>query len=76
MKKGENLSFEESMEGLEDIVNELEKGELSLDDMMKKFKKGMELSKHCSTLLEEAEKSITILLKDADGEMKEEEFKV
>jgi exonuclease VII small subunit len=36
----------------------------------------MELSKHCNSLLEEAEKSITILLKDSDGEMKEEEFKV
>ena len=76
MKKEEKLSFEESMENLESIVNELEKGDLPLDEMMNKFKKGMELSKHCNSLLEEAEKSITILLKDSNNDMKEEEFKV
>ncbi len=76
MKKEEKMSFEESMENLEKIVTELEKGELSLDEMMNKFKKGMELSKHCNNLLEEAEKSITVLLKDSNGDMKEEEFKV
>ncbi len=76
MKKEEKLNFEESMENLETIVAELEKGDLSLDEMMTKFKKGMELSKHCNKLLEDAEKSITILLKDGSGEMKEEELKV
>ena len=72
MKK-EKLTFEESMENLEQIVSELEKGDLSLDASVEKFKKGMEISNYCSDLLNSAEKSITILLKDKDG-FSEEEF--
>ena len=74
MKKVEKVSFEEAMENLEGIVSELEKGELSLEDSVEKFKKGMEISNYCSDLLNEAEKSVTILLKDKDG-ISEEEFK-
>ncbi len=72
MKK-EKLTFEEAMENLEGIVSELEKGDLSLDVSVEKFKKGMEMSNYCSDLLNSAEKSITILLKDKDG-IKEEDF--
>ena len=67
MKKKENLSFEESMDNLEKIVSELEKGDLSLEASVEKFKEGMEVSNYCTNLLNEAEKSITILLKNQDG---------
>lgn len=68
------LNFEETMKELEEIVQELEKGELNLDDSIQKFEKGMELSKSASKYLEDAEKKITILVKDKSGEITEEEF--
>ena len=73
MKKAEKVSFEEAMDNLENIVSELEKGELSLEESVEKFKKGIETSNYCSELLNEAEKSITILLKDKEG-ITEEDF--
>ena len=66
-------SFEEQMEQLEEIVEELEKGELSLEDSVSKFEQGIKISKECNKTLEEAEKKITILV-NQDGEMKEENF--
>lgn len=66
-------NFEESMKNLEDIVTELEKGNLNLDESVKKFEEGMKIAKQCNTILEDAEKKITILL-EKDGELKEENF--
>lgn len=68
------INFEDTMTELEEIVQVLEKGELNLDDSIKEFEKGMKLSKEASKYLEEAEKKITILVKDNNGELKEEEF--
>ena len=77
MKKKENdINFEDAMNDLEQIVETLEKGELPLDKSLEEFKKGVELSNHCEKLLSEAEKSITILLKNKDGEIEEQEFNV
>lgn len=67
------LPFEEAMKQLENISAELEKGDLNLDESVAKFEEGMKLSKQCSELLEDAEKRITILLKDGDN-IKEENF--
>ena len=67
------LTFEEAMQQLELIADELEKGDLDLDKSVAKFEDGMKLSKQCSKLLEDAEKRITILLKDGDT-IKEENF--
>ncbi len=66
-------NFEESMKKLEGIVTELENGNLNLDESVKKFEEGMKIAKQCNTILEDAEKKITILL-EKDGELKEEEF--
>ena len=68
-------NFEESMKKLENIVTELENGNLNLDDSVLKFEEGMKISKQCSKMLENAEKKITILLND-NGELKEEKFEV
>jgi len=68
------LNFEETMKELEDVVKKLENGDLNLDDSIKEFEKGMELSKSASKYLEDAEKKITILVKGKDGELVEEEF--
>lgn len=67
------MNFEENMENLEKIVQELEKGELNLDESIKKFEEGMHLSKRCNEILEEAEKKITILIKKEDN-LEEEKF--
>ena len=64
-------SFEENMEKLEKIVTELEKGDLNLDDSVKKFEEGIKVSKECNKMLEEEEKKITILINDENG-IKEE----
>lgn len=61
------MSFEENVEQLEKIVQELEKGDLNLDESIKKFEEGMNLSKKCNEILEEAEKKITVLIKKDDG---------
>ena len=66
-------NFEESMKKLEGIVTELENGNLNLDESVKKFEEGMKIAKQCNTILESAEKKITILL-EKDGELKEEDF--
>ena len=59
-------TFEGNMEELEKIVQELEKGNLNLDESIKKFEQGMKISKKCNEFLEEAEKKITILIQDND----------
>ncbi len=68
-----NTSFEKNMSNLENIVTELEKGDLNLDESISKFEEGIKISKECNKILEEAEKKITILL-EKDGDVKEENF--
>lgn len=70
----EKISFEENMKKLEEIATELEKGDLDLDTSVSKFEEGMKISKECSEMLEKAEKKITMLIKNDDGELAEENF--
>ena len=65
--------FEEMIKDLEQISQDLENGELTLDESMEKFEEGIKLSKKCSEILESAEKKIKILIKDEE-ELKEEDF--
>ena len=69
----ENLSFEESLEKLEEIVNKLESGDVPLDDAIDEFGKAMELVKLCETKLSTAEESIAKIVQD-NGEI--ENFKI
>lgn len=68
-------NFEETIKKLETIANELEKGDLNLDESVAKFEEGMKLSKTCNDILENAEKRISILIKK-DDEVTEENFSV
>ncbi len=70
----DQLSFEEAMSKLEEIVQELENGDLPLEQAMKKFEEGIQLSKFCSGKLDETERKITILLRDQDGQTIENPF--
>lgn len=67
------INFETSMEQLEKIVQELEKGDLNLDDSIKKFEEGMKISRDCNKFLEGAEKKITVLINDGN-EITEEDM--
>jgi len=58
--------FDELMERLEEIVDNLEKGDLSLENSLKSFEEGMKLVHVCSKKLEEAERKVTLLVKEAD----------
>ena len=69
----EDINFEDAMKQLENIANELEKGNLTLDESVKKFEEGMILSKKCNDFLNSAEKKITMLINNGD-EIKEENF--
>ncbi|EDM26475.1 hypothetical protein LNTAR_05854 [Lentisphaera araneosa HTCC2155] len=53
--------FEEALGELEKIVQEMEQGELSLEDSFKKFEKGSDLAKVCSAKLAEVEKKVKVL---------------
>ncbi len=59
--------FEDAMARLEEIVQSLESGELSLEDSIKAFEEGMKLAKFCSKKLDEAEKKVSILIKEDSG---------
>ena len=67
-------SFEESLDELEKIANNLENGDLGLDEAINEFEKGIKLSKECSEKLDEAEKRINILVQGENDELKEEKF--
>ena len=66
----ENLSFEESLEKLEEIVAKLENGDVPLDDAIDEFEKAMQLVKVCNQKLSSAEESIAKIVQD-NGEIKE-----
>ncbi len=68
------MTFETALKQLEEIVAQLESGNLPLEEALKKFEEGTKLSKFCSQKLEETEKRITILTRQADGEVTETPF--
>ena len=61
------LNFEKALDQLEQIVKELETGELSLDDTIGRFEEGVKMVRVCHQKLSEAEKKIEILVQDLDG---------
>ena len=68
------LSFEQSMQRLEQIVRLLEKGDAPLEDAMKLFEEGTGLAARCQEMLEQAEKQVVRLAKGPDGQPVETEF--
>ena len=66
--------FEAALARLEEIVEELEKGDLPLEKSLKLFEEGIKLSRVCNKRLEEAERKVEILVKDREGNIKAEPF--
>jgi exodeoxyribonuclease VII small subunit len=67
-------SFEESLKKLETIVDQLEKGDLALEESLKLFEEGVGLSAVCKEELDAAEGKVQILVKQRDGSVKAEGF--
>lgn len=67
-------TFEKAMQKLEQIVQELESGDLHLEKAITKFEEGVKLSKFCSNKLDETEKKVTILMQDTAGNVLEKPF--
>lgn len=69
-----NKSFESSLEALEQIVRELEDGDLPLEKSLELFEQGIRLSRECQERLGQAERRIEILLRDNQGRTVVSEF--
>jgi exodeoxyribonuclease VII small subunit len=66
--------FETALKSLEDIVSQLEAGDLALDKALELFEEGIKISRFCNAKLEEAERKVETLIKTADGTLKEAPF--
>jgi exodeoxyribonuclease VII small subunit len=68
--------FEASLAELEQIVTELEGGDLPLQKALELFERGVHLSRHCQRQLDEAERKVEILVKGQDGNLTSEPFDI
>lgn len=65
-KKPENMSFEATIEELDNLVEQLESGDIALDEALKKFERGIALARSGQAKLDEAEQRVRILLDNSD----------
>ncbi|MDR4508642.1 MAG: exodeoxyribonuclease VII small subunit [Candidatus Brocadiaceae bacterium] len=68
------VKFEEILKRLEDIVERIENGDLSLDETLSEYENGVKLYKKCVSLLDDAEKKIQVLVKDEEGTLHIKDF--
>jgi len=71
-----DIKFEDALQRLERIVDQLEAGSLALEESLKVFEEGVGLARHCARYLDEAEKRIELLTRDESGTLKMEPFPV
>ena len=64
MAKEKELNFEENLEKLEELVKDLENGNVPLDDAINKYQEAMKIAKVCDEKLKSAEEAITKIVKD------------
>ena len=69
-----DISFEKALENLGKIVEDLEAGDLSLDDSLKKYEEGVKLVRVCQEKLGKAKEKIEVLSKDEKGKFKKKAF--
>jgi len=67
-------SFEEALSSLENIVNKMDAGELSLDESLACFEEAIKLVKYCNAELDNAEQKVRILTKSCDGSISDKPF--
>ena len=66
--------FETALKSLEEIVSQLEAGDLTLDRALELFERGVKISRFCNSKLEEAERKVETLIRNADGSLAEVPF--
>ena len=76
MARKKEMAFEEALGALEQIVAEIETGELSLADLMAKYSEGIKLSDVCMTSLKRAEETMDLLVKDTANGITEEPLQI
>ncbi len=67
-KQDKKPDFESAISELEGLVSKLESGDLSLDQSLACFKRGVELTRHCQSVLDEAQKAVELLATNPDGQ--------
>lgn len=67
-------TFEQSISELEAIAAKLEAGDVTLDESLELFEQGIKLSKSCQKMLDTAEKKVSVLMANEDGEMEKQDF--
>lgn len=73
-KKSAQPDLESALAELEALVKTMESGELSLDEAMKNFERGVELTRFCQAALKDAEQKVDILMQNSDGKKSLEDF--
>ena len=68
--------FEGALSRLEKIVGDLEGGDLSLEEALKLFEEGVQVSRYCARVLKEAERKVEILTRNEEGDLESEPFQV
>ena len=76
MSSKKSINLEQSLTDLEQLVEELESGDLPLEKAMQKFEAGIKLTRGCQAALKDAEQKVEILLKSAGGDEQLKEFEV
>lgn len=76
MARKKEMAFEEALGALEQIVSEIETGELSLADLMAKYSEGIKLSDVCMTSLKRAEETMDLLVKETAAGISEEKLQI
>ena len=76
MPRKKELSFEESLEKLEQIVSAMESGDSSLQDLMANYAEGVQLGSNCLKVLEQAEKTMDVMVQKNAGKVKESELQI
>ena len=72
MSAKKSIDLEKALTSLEEIVEDLESGDLPLEKAMKKFEEGIKLTRSCQSALKDAEQKVEVLLRSAGGEELEE----
>ncbi|MPZ75564.1 MAG: exodeoxyribonuclease VII small subunit [Deltaproteobacteria bacterium] len=68
------IKFEAALEDLEQVVEQLESGDLSLEDSLAAFEKGVGLVRYCNQKLSEVERKVELLVKDKEGQLQLKAF--
>jgi exodeoxyribonuclease VII small subunit len=67
-KTRKSTNFEAAIAELESLVEEMEQGDISLEESLKKFERGIELTRSCQQALQEAEQKVQILIEKQQGD--------